>query len=112
MTTTTALLERTDLRPDLRPDLAPMRPPPVLAWCNAQRAARGMEPLERLPKGICMDGWRCVISKALGEGVWVNDVRFGYTPDLASSRELPELVRYWVNRFDAGDFPELIEDAS
>lgn len=83
--------------------------PRVLAWVNSEREARGIgSPLAELPKGMCGSIFRCPIANALDATVDGQQVIYDYTGELEGV-DLPEYVHDFVNRFDGGEHPELIE---
>ncbi len=79
----------------------------TLAWCNERRAEKGMEPLDRLPKGDREDPASCPCGKATG--LWVDNRTFGPTQSLHQANPLPQEVIEFVEAFDGGDLPQYDE---
>lgn len=93
----------------------------TLGWCNDRRVEKGMEPLDRLPKGQRGNGSSCPCGKATGVHVgaltWGADYN-DYVERNRSARlartyggedrtlPLPEPVRSFVSAFDAGHLPQ------
>jgi hypothetical protein len=98
-----------------------MRPTPkqelrLLAWINRQRAGKvGREgpyrPLGKLPRGIPGDSQQCSLAVALGERAEVisDPPRFRHTP-YQEFQPLPNYVAAFDRRFDAREYPALIDD--
>lgn len=104
----------------------------VLGLVNSARAALGEEPLESLPRGRRGSSSDCVLARSLGmsfgnRSAWAMtgplrrrrlaaaalaeawDVRPGRLNRRAVA--LPGELREFVTRFDAGDYPELVDTA-
>ncbi len=82
----------------------------TLAWCNERRAERGMEPLDRLPKGRRVDGRSCPCGSATGlhvAAVYYFDPSEGLEPE---EHELPEAVCEFVKAFDECALPQYDEN--
>jgi hypothetical protein len=74
----------------------------TLEWCNFQRAAQGLKPLDRLPKGKISDPRSCPCGAATGLEVSLTFyiTREGY------DRDLPKDVQLFVLAFDRGKLPQ------
>jgi hypothetical protein len=80
----------------------------TLAWCNTMRQEKGMEPLEKLPKGEMGNPSSCPCGTATGLRV---RTRSYYDPanPLSQLETLPVPVREFVRLFDQGYLPEYDE---
>lgn len=90
----------------------------VLCWVNIVRGTYGLgEPLTELPKGHCADYTGCVVARALDAGVVTNGDTHSGTIDWQNTRPelgledipLPEKIYEFVNEFDLGKHPELVD---
>lgn len=96
----------------------------VLEWCNERRDWLDKEPVPNLSLGIPGDPCFCVVGRTIGDGVEVvipDSARVGViTADRQSRYELqhpelgflgmvPDYVADFIDRFDAGGFPELTD---
>lgn len=86
----------------------------ILAWCNKFRERSGYEPLAAMPKGLPREPAACSLALALsapGAKVTVEtDCLILHGRSLLPQVEyLPWPVVEWVASYDAGEFPELIE---
>ena len=88
----------------------------VLDYVNRIRVQRRIgEPLEELPKGRPGNELRCPIANALGGACEVSAGHaFWQVGDIPGHRyekiRLPKFVHDFIERFDAGAYPELIEE--
>jgi hypothetical protein len=77
----------------------------TLAWCNERRAEKGLEPLERLPRGQRFRPGSCPCGTASGLFVdkffYYDDGQHVYFPSA-----VPEAVTQFVHAFDAGELPQ------
>jgi hypothetical protein len=80
----------------------------TLAWCNEIRAGKGMEPLERLPKGARKNPMSCPCGAATG--LYVKSYRYG--DDHLGALPLPNAVIEFVAAFDLGVLPQYDASAS
>lgn len=75
----------------------------TLRWCNARRKEKGMEPLDRMPKGYKGNGSSCPCGSATGLFVsftyWLNDL-------CSQEKNLPRCVQRFVIAFDNGKLPQ------
>ncbi|HEX5265873.1 MAG TPA: hypothetical protein VFW24_03795 [Acidimicrobiales bacterium] len=102
----------------------------VLGLVNSARAAMGREPLESLPQGRRGSSSDCVLARSLGmsfgnRSAWAVDGRRRQRREAAlllartwevhagvlnrRSVQLPEGLRQFVNGFDSGDYPDLVD---
>ena len=85
----------------------------VLDWCNSIRTAKNLEPLDYLPKGVKTDGYSCPCGKATGVFVgcsgWA-DTKEDYDSYPRIGHPNTDAVAEFVERFDNGEFPELIQN--
>lgn len=82
----------------------------TLVWCNERRKEKGMEPLDKLPKGKRGDPKSCPCGKATGLSVGVvtyaiPDVNVG--PILYVTQD----VTNFVTAFDVGHLPQYEEES-
>lgn len=80
----------------------------TLEWCNTIRAEKGMEPLERLPKGVVSDAASCPCGKATG--LWVYS-SYAHPVDNTDNLiiSVPDAVSAFVMNFDYGRLPQYEE---
>lgn len=105
----------------------------VLKKVNEARAAFGQEPLEDLPKGILSDACQCPLARALPrvECVGIECITCEGASDaeklsavfnekpyysfnefvVDTSFMTPVMLQTFIDRFDSGHYPELIEAA-
>lgn len=84
----------------------------TLAWCNEKRRERGMEPLERLPKGLRDDPRSCPCGKATGLVVWTYEYSADWSPGMKNfdAQTLPLAVTEFTVAFDRGELPQYNDD--
>lgn len=85
----------------------------VLNWANQVRANCDLPAIGELPKGIPGNLCSCPLAKAIqgsvGFEAYVPLKQANYEEDLRES--LPEGVALWVESFDEGKYPELVDEA-
>jgi hypothetical protein len=79
----------------------------TLAWCNSVRVERGLEPIDRLPKGLREEPQSCPCGRATG--LWVDTRTFGTSMETYEAHPLPRAVRSFVAAFDEGELPQYDE---
>ncbi len=89
----------------------------TLKWCNKKRKEKGLEPMDRLPRGKPMDGNSCPCGKATGLYVGAH----GFAETLGEYEEhsefnglpmkmrTPQSVQEFVAEFDCGRLPQYEE---
>lgn len=82
----------------------------LVRWINRERkwriSVKGT--IRRLPGGIPNDACECVLARALGGKALLNgDGTWNVTP--WRSEKLPKYVFDFEQRFDAGEFPNLVD---
>lgn len=83
----------------------------TLRWCNARRKEKGMEPLDKLPKGLRGKGESCPCGAATGLFVsYTYFNKMGINGSMESLK-LPRSVRRFVGAFDSGRLPQYDVDA-
>lgn len=84
----------------------------ALAWCNARRQEKGKRPLKKMPKGRQQDQMSCPCGRTCK--LWVDSLvwKFCDDPVYAKNRPLPKYMQRFVEKFDEGEFPHLIERKS
>jgi hypothetical protein len=78
----------------------------VLAWVNERRRYFDRRPLLELPVGIPGDPTACPLGRALGCEVGPTEIKW---PD-GQTQPLPQFIQHFVELFDAGYFPWLVEE--
>lgn len=82
-----------------------------LAWCNEKRKEYGKEPLTDLPKGRIGDPRSCPCGTATG--LYVSRTLYSpvdeYGNRTGSFHTLPREVTRFIELFDEGSIPELVE---
>ena len=90
----------------------------ALAWVNNIRAGRyGLEPEDTFPPGRRSDGKECPVARALapckGKAIVCHLNVILYSPEERYKDDefitVPEYVGRFIEQFDAGLFPDLIE---
>lgn len=78
----------------------------TLLWCNGVRAGKGLPTVESLPKGRQKDEKTCPCGQLTGFRV----NRFWFTDESGEKLgNLPDVVKTFVDYFDNGLIPELIQ---
>jgi len=87
----------------------------TLDWCNERRAEMDKEPLELLPEGEPSDPKSCPCGAATGLHVDAEvyelpegQVTFDENGTIHWVEALPELVKVFIEHFDAMHIPELV----
>lgn len=87
----------------------------VLIWVNEQRKEMGLKPIGSLPRGVIDNSQSCVLSRAIRhdwDGISVIVGLGTYTLLDSSARyiyfDMPEHITSFVEDFDHGRFPELV----
>lgn len=87
----------------------------LVAWVNRQRkgmfSLRTAPPIKRLRPGLPLNGDQCSLARSIGGRARVHPNGWRPTPQ-AYLRPLPKYVATFVDRFDAGWYPDLVETES
>ena len=84
----------------------------VLDWANRVRAEHNLgEPLTELPKGLIDNSFQCPIARALGHNTQVDGEDAYLHSDEHEAINLPPYVRTFVQDFDAGLIPHMVDAA-
>lgn len=85
----------------------------TLAWCNQQRAAFGKPSLEALPPGLPASGTCCPVACALDlPAAFTSVLNTWYAeslPEGVGGIAHPLAVRRFIESFDRGDYPHLVD---
>lgn len=89
------------------PEALAVRKQKALEWVNALRTEWGHPALPELPKGRIGKAMDCVVARALPGSVSVRSMvtTFG---DLRASVQIPVDVKWFIEAFDKGYYPELV----
>ena len=82
----------------------------VLRWVNARRREMGKPPLVALPHGERKAFDRCPLALALEARVFSSSWRVRSKRGWGRKRLSPSYIEGFVQRFDHGEYPELILD--
>lgn len=77
----------------------------TLKWCNEMRELEGIEPVEKIPKGIPGDAASCPCGKASGWRVG-SGIAWKFEKDVYRAISLPCSVQIFVKEFDGGKLPQ------
>ena len=96
----------------VRPDAEKTLRERVLDWCNARRIEQGLAPVDALCRGKMGCVHHCVIARTarldfVEPGGVIPRFRIGNEQWL-----LPGFVSLFATNFDAGDYPDLIDQVS
>lgn len=79
----------------------------TLSWCNSIRVAKGLEELERLPRGRRNDPKSCPCGLVTGLHVGLTTYGENFS---TSVNKLPFAVSQFISEFDEGYLPQYDED--
>lgn len=87
----------------------------ALTWVNNMRAEYGIDPADHFPRGRRNDGQRCPVARALAPCMGgavvcrVNAILFRPGTNDDHYIETPQYVERFIEQFDAGMHPDLLE---
>jgi hypothetical protein len=84
----------------------------ALDFANKYRKREGLEPLSELPRGEIDKVSRCPLARALPGDAYVDGCAAQLEGEAADYIDLPPAVQRFVERFDAEEYPYLIEELS